>query len=113
MEKDSGCVCCSNTSRQVDSKPSPSLVPEGSTSHSGLFIKIMVKKTGVSQADREGLKSRACTQDFLSFLICAFFFLAPVWRRLGLLLTKDNLAFFCGSAKCGDLPETSFLGSSF
>lgn len=76
------------------------------------LLKSWLKNRSLS-ADREGLKSRACTQDFLSFLICAFFFLAPVWRRLGLLLAKDNLAFFCGSAECGDLPETPFLGSSF
>lgn len=54
-----------------------------------------------------------CTQGFLAFLSEAFFLLAPLWRRLGLLLTKDNLAFFRGSADCGDLPDTPFSGRSF
>ena len=51
------------------------------------------------------------TQSFFAFLSCTF--LAPLWRRLGLLLAKDNLAFFRGSADCGDLPDTPFWGSFF
>lgn len=62
-----------------------------------------------------GEKARgwACLQGFLPFLSCTFFFLAPLWRRLGLLLAKDTLAFFRGSMDCGDLPETHSLGRAF
>lgn len=52
-------------------------------------------------------------QGFLAFLRDAFFLLAPLWSRLGLLLARDNLAFFRGSADCGDLPDTPFSGRSF
>lgn len=53
------------------------------------------------------------TQGIIPFFRGTFFFLAPLWNRLGLLLTKDSLAFFRGRADCGDVPKTPFLGKAF
>lgn len=52
MGKDSGCACC---------RPPPSPPPEGSTSESGLFIKIMVKTIGCLWGRGAG---RACLRAF-------------------------------------------------
>lgn len=84
--------------------PTPRSV-EGRTSDSSFLIKIVMKKIGVSRAS-------GGTQSFFTFRGCTFF-LAPLWRRLGLLLAKDNLAFFRGSADCGDLPKMPFWGRFF
>lgn len=66
--------------------------------------------TGVSRA--AALGQGTSTQGVLSFFRSDFFFLAPLWNKLG-LLTTDSLDLFRGRVDCGDLPEIPFLASTF